>query len=90
MSDDIRMEGPGDFGDHTEVRLTRPVKNVPVKHNGKTIGVADIDEDGMVHATFNSAELDIVTRRRLLGPMGEFSIRPNTNAPKNDGRGRTW
>lgn len=88
MSDDIRLEGPGDFGPHTEVRLSNPIENVPVKHCGEVIGWADIDEGGVIHATIDSSKLDVVTRRRLFGPHGEFSITPNL-INRNNKKG-TW
>jgi hypothetical protein len=66
------------------------MKTVPVKHNGKTIGTADIDDDGIIHATIDSSQLDVVTRRQIMGDVGHFSIRPNTIETARKRPGKKW
>lgn len=78
MSEEIEITALGDWGDNTVVRLTERIYNVPVKRDGVVIGHADIDQDGMIHATIDSSLMSDEFRQSIVyGLADSISLKPN-------------
>jgi len=54
----VEVTAQGDFGPHTQVRLTEWIENVPVKDpEGRVIGRAKVSDTGMIHAVIDDSLL---------------------------------
>lgn len=54
----MEITAQGDFGPHTQVRITEWIENVPVKDfDGRIIGRAKIGDNGVVQAVIDEAAM---------------------------------
>lgn len=54
----MELTAQGDFGPHTQVRITEWIENVPVKDfDGNVIGRAKIGDNGVLHAVIDETTI---------------------------------